>query len=131
MDLQIANRQPLFLPDQQLELSKQITVMDHIAQVTARALDEQSDIHSYAVYKVVSTLALVNKFKNAYSNEEIPPEIEDYIHQQTQNYLEIMERIPQDACNKILQVLQGVSVTPNEIGILDELRSIILRMLIE
>lgn len=131
MDLQFANQQPLFLPDQQLELSKQITIMDHIAQATARALDEQSNIHSYAVYKVVSTLARVNKIKNAYSNEDIPPEVEDYIHQQTQNYLEMMEQIPQDACNKILQVLQGVSVAPNEIGILDELRSIILRRLIE
>jgi hypothetical protein len=105
--------------------------MEHITQVAIQALDEQSKIHCYSFYKVLSSMAIISQFKKAFSTGEDSPELDTYHTQLIQNYLKTMEQVPEDACNEIILELRRVSSEPTDIGLIEELRSIFIRRLLE
>lgn len=104
--------------------------MQYIAQVAAQALDEESSIYSYSVYKTLTTLTSAMMWKKASAGSEMTPEMEAWFDQLTKDYMTEMARIPHDACSRILQVLQELSLEDlGDVGLLEELRIALVRRL--
>jgi hypothetical protein len=103
----------------QRQLAKQTSQMDFIARLTVDALGAQSNIHSYTVFEVFKTLATISALKQAFPTSSMNPETEAILNALTQDYLQAMQRIPQEACRRILQVLENASASPDDGGILE------------
>jgi hypothetical protein len=88
--------------------------MDYIAQVTMQALNEQSDVYSYSMFKVITTMNAVVALKNAFPSNTTTPETEAALQSLTRDYLHVMELIPQHAAQRILQALQQASAPPDD-----------------
>ena len=95
------------------ELDRQRDHMEHIANLAMKALDEQSQVFGYAVFKVISTMNTVAVLKQASKANGMTPDIDHTINQLSQHYLQMMEMIPSNACSKIVQVLRDVPKHPS------------------
>lgn len=94
------------------ELDRQRDNMEKIAYLAIKALDEQSQIFSYSVFKVVTTMNTIEVLKKASKVNGMTPQIEASIQQLSNQYLKMMELIPSYACSKIVQGLQDVPHQP-------------------
>jgi hypothetical protein len=115
---EIMKYQPKLPVLQQRQLSVQKSHMEYIAMLAVEALGEQSNVYSYTVFEVCRTLETVNLLKRAFSQNGISSETEAVLQNLTMNYLRAMEKIPVEACNMIVQVLQRASSQPDDGGLL-------------
>ena len=113
--------QPQLPGNMRRQLSLQNHRMDYIAQVTMQALNEQSDIYSYSMFKVITTMNAIVALKNAFPSNTTAPETEAALQGLTRDYLHVMELIPQQAAQRILQALQQASPPPDDAGLLGAL----------
>lgn len=111
------------------ELNKQRDHMSYIARLAIEALDEQSQIFGYSVFKVITTMNAISVIKQTSKANGMTPEIEIAIHQMSKQYLQMMEQIPTDACNKIVRVLQDVPQNPSGGGFLQDVLDSFIRRL--
>jgi hypothetical protein len=93
-------------PRIQRRLNQDQNQIHRIAQVALHAMDEASTTHSYATFKVASTLAAVGGWKQSLKAGDMSEEAEEWLEQLTQNYLRDMARLPAEANEKIALVLQ-------------------------
>ena len=127
---QMADLQFAFPAYMQREVAQQRNRMNRIAQLTINALDEESEIYSYAVYKTLSTVGTMAFLKKASISYRKNSELQAWIEQCINSYLAEMEKIPQEACEKILQVLQDVTPdTVSDVGLLEEVMAVFSRRL--
>jgi len=111
------------------ELDRQREHMSHIARLAIEALDEQSQIFSYSVFKVISTMNTVSVIKEVSKANGMTPEIKATIHQMSKQYLQMMELIPSYACSKIVQVLKDVPRVPTNNGLIQNVLDNFTRLL--
>ena len=122
--------QPSLPAHLQRELDRQRNHMTRIAQLTVQALDEESNLYSYAVYKTISSLSTTNLLKKAAKADGLPTkEIEEYYREITENFMKEMTRIPQEACEKIIQMLQNIPTEPEDGGLIEEALDIFNRLI--
>ncbi len=95
--------------------------MDYIAKLAIDALGEQSNVYCFTVFEVLRTMNTIVALKQAFPLNGMTPKTEAMLESLTQNYLQAMERIPQEACGMILQVLEKASAPPNDGGLLNAL----------
>jgi hypothetical protein len=100
----------------QSQLDRQSHRMSYITKVATAALGEQSNVYSFTVFEVFRTLTTITALKEAFAKTGMPPETEALLEILKQNYLQAMERIPQQTCGMILQVLESASVAPDDGG---------------
>ena len=100
------------------QLSKNSNHMDYIAKLAIEALGEQSNVYCYTVFEVLKTMNTIVALKQAFSLGSLTPETEAMLQNLTQNYLQEMQKIPQEACEMIIQVLKKASASPNDKGLL-------------
>jgi hypothetical protein len=124
---QIIKRQALLPASIQRKYELQRNWMAYIAEMTKGAIDEQGNIYNYDMFKTASTLKDAICLKQAFLNGEMTEEMEAWFHQHTQNFLNDMERIPQEGSQKIMQTLASVSTEPEETGLLEDLLYTLLR----
>lgn len=84
--------------------------MHQITWLTRQALDGESNIYSFAVYKTLSTVAAINLWKKTSKIGEANPEMEAWFERCMQNYLAEMEKLPQTACGKITRIIEEGSL---------------------
>lgn len=108
------------------QLDMQRERMAHIAELVIKAVEEEGNIHRYTAYRVFSTIAEVLTLKEVYLGRNPSPEVEDWLQRYIQSYLFQVEKLPKEACQIFLQVLDHVSSVPQDQGALKELRWAIL-----
>ena len=118
---EIIKYQPKLPVIKQWQLEKQSDHMNYIAKLAIEALGEQSNVYSYTVFEVLKTMNTIMALKQAFSVNGMTPETEAMLQNLTRNYLHAMEQIPQEACEMILQVLQGASLPADDGGFIGSL----------
>ena len=103
----------------QRHLAKHTNHMESIARLTIEALGTQSNIYSYTVFETFRTLTTIAALKQAFPAHAMSPESEAILNGLIQDYLTAMQKIPQEACRMILNVLENVSAPQEEEGFLD------------
>ena len=93
--------------------------MNYYARLAIEALGEQSHVYRYCLFEVFTTVENTKRLKEAYFGDDVPTEAEALVQNLTNNYLQAMEQIPIEACNKILHVLQGAPALPDDGGLLE------------
>lgn len=83
--------------------------MHQITMLTRQALDGESNIYNFAVFKTLSTVANINLWKQMSKFGDENPEAEAWFENCMKNYLSEMEKLPQIASEKITRILEGVS----------------------
>lgn len=110
--------QPKLPVSYQRHLAKGTNNMTSIAGLTSHALAEQGHVFSYAVFEALKTLTMIEALKKAFPTSAMDPETESLLNNLTQDYLLAMQKIPQEASKKILQVLEEASVPSEDEGLL-------------
>ena len=106
---QITKRDLELPEDMRIMLDQQLTRMQGITELTAQALEEESEIYRYAVFKTLSTISLLDFWRKAAISSGAGPEIEAWFDQCIRDYLYHMGRIPEEAGEKIFRVLEAIS----------------------
>lgn len=84
--------------------------LKQITWLTRQALEGESNIYSFAVFKTLSTVAAINLWKQTSKIGEANPEMKDWFEKCLQDYLADMEKLPQIASAKITQIIEGASL---------------------
>ena len=123
-------QQPSLPAHLQRELNRQRNHMTRIAELAVQAMDEESNVYSYAVYKTISSLSTANLWKKAAKADGMhTKEIEECCREITENYMKEMTRIPQGACEKIVQTLEQISPESEDGGFISEVLDLFNRRL--
>jgi len=86
----------------QKQAARHIGNMQLIAEVAKVAMDEVSNIHGYAGYKVATTLVAAEVIQKVAASGELTPDLAAASQQQAEEYLAQMSQIAQSAGAKIV-----------------------------
>ena len=92
-----------------LQLTRQLGSMELAVVLTEVSMQGLGDVHRYAAHKAARTLAAADHMVKAasYTGRRLTPEQEAQLRQHTQQYLDQMLRIADDAGEQIIGLLSG------------------------
>ena len=102
-------------------LKRQSAHTDYYHHLAIQALDAESNLYSYAVWKVVSSVATATRLKGFFAPGGRHPELDAWFQEFTQTYMDEVAQVPKRVCHEILLILEATPPPPNDGGLLQEL----------
>ena len=104
------------------QLTKPLARMEYVALLSRLAASAGSDAHVYAVLRLVTTVQQAELLKQTY--QDIPAEVESTYRRLTEQYMALMEAIPQRLSAQLLAELSQVPAELGKDGFLCKLRAL-------
>jgi len=116
-------------PQFQRHLGQQFAQIDYYHQLALQAMNAESDLYGYAVWKVVSSVAAATQLKKVFTANSTNPKVDAWFQEFTQAYMDEVAQVPKRVCGRILLILEATPPAPNDSGLLDELIAVFRRHL--
>lgn len=106
------------------QLMKPLSRMEYVAVLSSIAADLGSHAYSYSLFTLCTTVQRAEQLKQTFPGG-MPPHIEATYNKLTQDYLLLMEQIPQEMSARLLEELKQIPANVGNEGTLAKVRALL------